>query len=317
MKRYEELTKRYLEFLEQGTYSEQPANLYEPINYIMALGGKRMRPTLVLLTYDSIKEPNTRALELAHSVELFHNFTLMHDDIMDEAPIRRGKRSVHEKWDLPTAILSGDLMLIKTYQQLGKIDISSSILNDFNIMAEEVCKGQQLDMDFEQRDDVMLEEYLQMIDWKTAVLLAFSMKAGALLAGASQSEADHFYQAGLKIGRGFQLMDDYLDAFGDEEKFGKQVGGDIIEGKKTYLVLKTLEKLDEGARGTFLDLFSLDDETEKVQKVKEIFTSSGAVDDIKNAMSNCFEEADDLLQRIPVQTDGLKDYIHYLSGRDH
>lgn len=317
MKRHEELTKRYLSFLEQSELHDQPRNLYEPINYIMALGGKRMRPTLVLLAYNAIKEPSKNALELAHSVELFHNFTLMHDDIMDEAPIRRGKPSVHAKWDLPTAILSGDLMLIKTYRQLAKVERFSSIFPAFNIMAEEVCKGQQLDMDFEQRNDVELEEYLQMIDWKTAVLLAFSMKAGALLAGASQTEADHFYEAGMKIGRGFQLMDDYLDAFGDADRFGKQVGGDIIEGKKTYLVLRTLEKLDAQAQEKFMALFSIQDEVEKVDKVKVAFISNGVVDDIKGAIKSCFDEADELLQRIPLQTDALNEYIQFLSGRDH
>lgn len=318
MRRAQELTNKYLEFLEVNQFKSEPANLYGPIDYIMSLGGKRMRPTLALLAHDTIVEPSQHALELAHAVELFHNFTLMHDDIMDEAPIRRGKQSVHEKWDTATAILSGDLMLIKTYQRLSNIrDIPQQVLTDFNIMAEEVCKGQQLDMDFENLDDVELAEYLQMIDWKTAVLLAFSLKAGALLADASQSEADHFYHVGMKIGRGFQLMDDYLDAFGDEEKFGKQVGGDIIEGKKTYLVLRTLEKLNGDALEEFKSLFDLKDDTEKVRAVKLAFENHGITQEIKAEIESCFDEAASLLDRIPLQTEHLKEYIRALAGRDH
>lgn len=317
MTKHEELLEAYLRFLSEQTTTQEPKNLYEPITYLMGLGGKRLRPVLCLLAYDMLRTPGADALWLAQSVEVFHNFTLMHDDIMDDAPLRRGKQTVHEKWNTPTAILSGDLMLIQAYSSLHKaIAGRMGIWGEFNTMAEEVCKGQQLDMDFEHRSDVSLDEYLQMIDWKTAVLLAFSLKSGAMLAGAHESICDHLYAFGMKIGRGFQLMDDYLDTFGDPEKVGKQAGGDIIEGKKTYLLLHTLQQAGPD-RERIESLLKLEDEEMKVALVKDAFITYKADEAIQLAIKECFEDGYELLNRIPRDTGELERYVHWLEGRTH
>lgn len=223
-------------------YGQQPNELYEPIRYIMSLGGKRMRPLLVLLGYELFKDNANSVLDQAIAVEVFHNFTLLHDDIMDEAPIRRGKPTVHEKWNENTAILSGDVMLVRAYGMLldapGNL---KAILEDFNDCAAGVCEGQQFDMNFEALPTVAEETYLNMIRLKTAVLLGFSLKLGAMLAEASSEQAEAVCSFGVSIGIGFQLKDDLLDVYADQEKFGKQVGGDIISNKKTFLLLKALE----------------------------------------------------------------------------
>ncbi|MCE7992648.1 MAG: polyprenyl synthetase family protein [Roseivirga sp.] len=226
-------------------FGQQPNELYEPIRYIMSLGGKRMRPLLVLLGYELFKDDSDSVLDQAIAVEVFHNFTLLHDDIMDEAPIRRGKPTVHEKWNENTAILSGDVMLVKAYGLLldAPGDLKA-ILKAFNDCAAGVCEGQQFDMNFENLPTVAEETYVNMIRLKTAVLLGFSLKLGAMLAGASSTQAESVYDFGVSIGIGFQLKDDLLDVYADQEKFGKQVGGDIISNKKTFLLLKALELAD-------------------------------------------------------------------------
>ncbi|GAB5522762.1 MAG: polyprenyl synthetase family protein [Roseivirga sp.] len=223
-------------------YGQQPNELYEPIRYIMSLGGKRMRPLLVLLGYELFKDDSQSVLDQAIAVEVFHNFTLLHDDIMDEAPLRRGKPTVHEKWNENTAILSGDVMLVRAYGLLldAPGDLKA-ILKAFNDCAAGVCEGQQFDMNFESLPTVAEDTYVDMIRLKTAVLLGFSLKLGAMLAGASAAQAEAVYDFGVSIGIGFQLKDDLLDVYADQEKFGKQVGGDIISNKKTFLLLKALE----------------------------------------------------------------------------
>src|SRR6187402_3474343 len=233
----------FITYLENQKINKEPKNLYHPIDYILGLGGKRMRPVLTLMTSEVFDTDYKMALSAAMAVEVFHNFSLVHDDIMDDAPLRRGNETVHEKWNINTGILSGDAMLILAYQYFEKYEpaVFRDLAKLFSKTALEVCEGQQWDVDFENREDVTIPEYLKMIEYKTAVLVAAAMKMGAIIAKTSEKEADLIYDFGLNLGLAFQLQDDYLDAFGDPETFGKQVGGDIIENKKTYLYLKALE----------------------------------------------------------------------------
>lgn len=259
----------------------QPASLYEPIAYLMSLGGKRIRPALVLLGCDLFHGKWEDALPAAYAMEVFHNFTLMHDDIMDNASLRRGKATVHEKYDSNTAILSGDAMLIHSYEMLTSYPnhLISPLLKSFNTMALQLCEGQRMDMDFETREDVSIVDYLKMIEYKTSVLLACALKTGAMIAGANMQDQDHLYAFGINSGIAFQIQDDLLDAFGDAEKVGKQPGGDIIQGKKTYLYLKALELADENQKSTLLAYYQPDsghNQYEKIETVKKIFRDTGA-----------------------------------------
>ena len=223
-------------------FKSEPKNLYEPIRYILSLGGKRLRPVLTLMSAEVFDVDCKKALAAATAVEVFHNFSLIHDDIMDDAPLRRGNETVHQKWNINTGILSGDAMLILAYQYFEEYEpsIFRELAKLFSKTALEVCEGQQYDVDFETRDDVTISEYLKMIEYKTAVLVGAAMKMGAIVAGTSEENANSIYDFGLNLGIAFQLQDDYLDAFGNPETFGKQVGGDIIENKKTYLYLKAV-----------------------------------------------------------------------------
>lgn len=263
------------EAIEKNAYKKQPQSLYAPINYTLALGGKRIRPALLLLANDLFNGKPEKAINAALAIEVFHNFTLVHDDIMDNAPIRRGKPTVFKKWDVNTAILSGDVMLVEAYQLLAACDaaVLPELLKLFNKTAVEVCEGQQYDMLFEKAADVTIDNYLKMIELKTAVLLGASLKMGAIIAGTSKSDAKHFYEFGKNIGVAFQLMDDILDVYGNPEKFGKQVGGDILANKKTYLLLKTME-LANGALRKELE-FCLNSKTlspeNKINRVKSIY----------------------------------------------
>ena len=249
-------------------FGSQPKSLYEPIRYIMALGGKRLRPLLALMAYSLYKKNPTSIVKYATAIEAFHNFTLLHDDIMDNAPLRRGKPTVHEKWNANTAILSGDVMLVKVYDMF--LSLEGKTLNEtlriFNKCAAEVCEGQQWDMEFETKDKVTEAQYIEMIRLKTAVLLGFSLEMGALLADASQEDRNHLREFGTYIGIGFQLKDDLLDVYADKKKFGKQVGGDIIANKKTFLLIKAKEK----ARGK--DKIELDQwlKAKKFNKQKKV-----------------------------------------------
>ncbi|PTT02988.1 isoprenyl synthetase [Pedobacter sp. HMWF019] len=228
------------------SYSNHPKNLYDPISYIMNLGGKRLRPALVLLAADLFNGSLDEALPAALAIETFHNFTLIHDDIMDNAPLRRGQQTVHEKWGTNNAILSGDVMMVESNKLLTKVKVSvlKEVLDTFNATAQGVCEGQQLDMEFESREDVSIEEYIDMIRLKTAVLVGGAMKIGAIVGGATEADANLIYDFGENLGIAFQLQDDILDVYGDPEKFGKQVGGDIIANKKTYLLLKLQEMVN-------------------------------------------------------------------------
>ncbi|PQB05209.1 polyprenyl synthetase family protein [Aureitalea marina] len=291
-------------YLDKQVEKEEPQQLYDPIRYILSLGGKRLRPTLTLMAAEIFGSKSQKAIPAALAVELFHNFSLIHDDIMDEAPLRRGKETVHQKWDLNTGILSGDAMLILAYQLFEQYE--PALFRDLAVLfsqtAIEVCEGQQYDMDFETRDDVSIPEYLRMIEFKTAVLVGASLKMGALVAGATEESANSIYHFGRLLGLAFQLQDDYLDAFGDPEKFGKQVGGDIISNKKTYLYLKALE-LSAPADGESLrQLYSVQpaDPSEKVDTVMDLFVQSGADKAIQKAVEYFTIKANEELDNIDL-----------------
>lgn len=239
-----ELLKAVEVEIKNQPFGSQPKSLYEPIRYIMALGGKRLRPLLVLMAYSLYKKDAKSIVKYAAAVEAFHNFTLLHDDIMDNAPLRRGNPTVHEKWNANTAILSGDVMLVKVYDMFLSLEGKTlqETLRIFNQCAAEVCEGQQWDMEFETKDKVTEAQYVEMIRLKTAVLLGFSLEMGALLADAPQEDRNNLREFGTYIGIGFQLKDDLLDVYADKKKFGKQVGGDIIANKKTFLLIKAKDK---------------------------------------------------------------------------
>lgn len=254
-------------------YPSHPAKLYEPISYIMSLGGKRMRPVLLLLSSELFNDDVTIAVEGALAIETFHNFTLIHDDIMDNAPIRRGKDTVHVKWGVNNAILSGDVMMVEANRHLTRLDsaVLRGVLTCFNDTASGVCEGQQLDMEFELRTDVSIEEYINMIRLKTAVLVGGCMKIGAIIGGAGNEDADLLYDFGVNFGLAFQLQDDILDVYGDPLKFGKQVGGDIISNKQTFLLLKLKELASAEDQQTLESLSAATDHTYKVEAVTVLY----------------------------------------------
>ena len=275
MKAIEQYQITINEFIAANKFSKFPKELYEPLDYIMALGGKRMRPVMVMMACDLMNGKMEEAVHAAMAIETFHNFTLIHDDIMDNAPVRRGKITVHEKWNVNTAILSGDVMLIEAYALLMKYenDLLRSILNIFNKSAIEVCEGQQIDMNFESRMDVGMSEYIHMITLKTAVVLGASLEVGALIAGVSKNQAQHLYEFGKNMGIAFQLRDDYLDLYADPEKFGKQVGGDVIANKKTFMLIKALELAKDNEAielNKWLQVATFN-ASEKVEAIKNIF----------------------------------------------
>ena len=312
----------FLDFLKKQTEFSKPTNLYEPVNYILSLGGKRMRPLLTLMSVDAFGKDYKSGLHAALAVEVFHNFTLLHDDIMDDAPLRRGKATVHEKWDVNTAILSGDAMMIlaNQYLEVYEGDVYKKLMQLFQKTALEVCEGQQYDMDFEKRNDVSIPEYIEMIRLKTSVLVAAALKMGAIIANASDKDAEAMYQYGLNLGLAFQLQDDYLDAFGDPETFGKQVGGDIIENKKTFLYLKALENLKGAEQNQLLDLFTNPQENIelKIEKSKELFVKSLAVNNIQQEIKDYTQKAFDVLEEVSIQSstkESLIGFGNYLMGR--
>ena len=303
--------------------NKEPKNLYEPIEYILSLGGKRMRPVLTLMASEVFNVDSEKAIPAATAVEVFHNFSLIHDDIMDDAPLRRGNQTVHEKWDLNTGILSGDAMLILAYQFFENYEPATfqKLAKLFSKTALEVCEGQQYDVDFETRDDVTIPEYLKMIEYKTAVLVGAAMKMGAIVAETSEENADLIYDFGLNLGIAFQLQDDYLDAFGNPETFGKQVGGDIIENKKTYLYLKAIEFSKAEEKQQLLHLFSIQpsENTDKIESVKTIFNASGASEATKKAIQDYTFKAFETLEKMDIEAEKkaiLKAFGENLMGRN-
>ncbi len=304
IEQYQELV---LDYLKSQRFNKEPQNLYEPITYILGFGGKRIRPVLTLMSAEMFDSDYRLALPAALAVEVFHNFSLIHDDIMDEAPLRRGRETVHEKWDVNTGILSGDAMLILAYQffENYESDIFRDLAKLFSKTALEVCEGQQWDVDFENREDVTLDEYLKMIQYKTAVLLGAAMKMGAIIAKTSDQNASLIYDFGVQLGIAFQIQDDYLDAFGDPETFGKQVGGDIIENKKTYLYLKAIEFASVEQKDQLRHLYSIEpqDNSEKIASVKELFAETGAALATQQAIENYTHMAFATLDRINIHAD--------------
>lgn len=298
-------------------FPQRPGTLYEPCRYFMTIGGKRVRPVLCLMSNELFGDINEDAWRASMGVELFHNFTLIHDDIMDKAPLRRGKVTVHERNGLTAGILCGDVMAIYAYDQLAHIKTNlQPVLHLFNKTSIEVCEGQQLDMDFETRDDVSIEEYIEMIMLKTAVLLACSLKMGALLGGSTDGNASKLYEFGKNLGIAFQLRDDYLDAFSTVT--GKQQGGDIKANKKTYLLLKALENANALQRQAILALLQRDDES-KIPAMLALFTNTGADEACKEAIAHYSQLAFDCLEDAAVQSvrkKPLHDLASYLLTRE-
>lgn len=310
------------DYIESQQLLKEPRNLYEPIDYIIGLLGKRIRPVLTLMSAEVFDADYKQALPAAMAVEMFHNFSLVHDDIMDAAPLRRGNETVHEKWNLNTGILSGDAMLILAYQYFEQYEPETfrSLARLFSKTALEVCEGQQWDVDFENREDVTIPEYLKMIEYKTAVLVAAAMKMGAIIANTSAENSTAIYNFGLNLGIAFQLQDDYLDAFGNPETFGKQIGGDIIENKKTYLYLKAMEFANAGTTEQLLHLYSIqpDDNTEKIDSIKNIFNTSGASIATQEAIKVYTLKAFETLEQMEISAEKkavLKAFGENLMGR--
>ena len=276
MHSFEDLSKLFAQRFSADHFPAEPRSLYDPNRSFLQLGGKRIRPVLCLMGNQLFEEITEETWQLAIAVELFHNFTLIHDDIMDQAPLRRGLPTVHAQHGVNTAILAGDVMLIRAYEYLNKIGSPrlSPVLHLFNQTAREVCEGQQLDMDFESQDQVSLDQYLRMIELKTSVLLAASLQTGAMLGGATQRNQEKIYEFGRKLGLAFQVQDDYLDAFGDPEKFGKQVGGDILANKKTFLLIHALETADGQQRNQLEELLNTSP-SDKVQQVLNLYKQTG------------------------------------------
>lgn len=295
------------DYFANTSFEKEPLDLYKPVQYILSLGGKRMRPVLTLMAADIFGADCKEALPAAVAVEMFHNFSLVHDDIMDDAPLRRGNQTVHEKWNLNTAILSGDAMLILAYQFFEEYEPETfrSLAKLFSKTALEVCEGQQWDVDFEMRNDVTEPEYLKMIEYKTAVLVGAAMKMGGIVAKTSEENCNLIYDFGLNLGIAFQLQDDYLDAFGDPATFGKQIGGDIIENKKTYLYLKALAQANEFEKQNLLQWFSVqpEDHSDKVVAVKNIFRHTGADATIKQAIEDYTYKAFATLEKLDIAED--------------
>jgi geranylgeranyl diphosphate synthase type II len=315
--------KEFQQYLDKKEWIREPKNLYEPIDYIIQLSGKRIRPILTLMAADILSDDYKKAFPAALAVEVFHNFTLVHDDIMDDAPLRRGKKTVHEKWDLNRGILSGDAMLILAYQYFENYtpEIFQKLAILFSKTALEVCDGQQLDIDFETRSDVTIDEYLNMIRLKTSVLVAAALKMGAIVAESSEKNANLLYEYGLNLGLAFQLQDDYLDTFGNPETFGKQVGGDIIENKKTYLYLKAMELSSDDNKQKLAFFYNqkLEDNSIKIDEVKRIFEKYEIPSLIQQLIHDYTSLAFNLLEKMNISKlnkEKLTEFGSFLMARD-
>lgn len=318
--------KQLLDLVAEGLknlpYDRKPAGLYDPIKYVLSLGGKRLRPVLMLIAYNIYKEDPERILTPALGLETYHNFTLLHDDVMDRADMRRGRPTVHRVWDDNTAILSGDNMLVLAYQRMAACDDRHlpAVLRVFTQTALEIDEGQQYDMDFERRQDVREEEYIEMIRLKTSVLLACALKIGAILADAPQEDADTLYAFGEKVGLAFQLQDDYLDVYGDPAVFGKKIGGDILCNKKTYMLIQALTHADDRQRDLlqfWLNAVGPVPE-KKIAAVRALYDEIGIPAMAKAKIEGYFAEADNLLASLHVeesQKQVLHDYTRHLLAR--
>ncbi|HEU4576172.1 MAG TPA: polyprenyl synthetase family protein [Chitinophagaceae bacterium] len=322
MHSFELLSQKFALQFEQRHFPTDPASLYDPNEYFLKLGGKRVRPVLALMGNELYGDINPDAWHLATAIELFHNFTLIHDDIMDKAPLRRGMETVHTKYGENTALLAGDVMLVVAYDYLNKINAAylHRVLQLFNKTAKEVCEGQQLDMDFEKRQTVTFEEYLHMISLKTSVLLAASLQLGAILGGAGERNQHLLYEFGKKLGIAFQVQDDYLDAFGDPGKFGKQTGGDILANKKTFLLIHALEAATPAQKSALEKLMNNSNADQKVAGVLQIFRDCGVDAWAMQLKNKYLDEALVHLEDIAVvskRKEPLQELAHFLIQRDY
>ena len=303
----------FADHLEKHTVNAVPKNLYAPVNYILSLEGKRIRPILTLIGTDIFSGPPKKALDAALAGEIFHNFSLVHDDIMDSATLRRGNTTVHQKWDSSTAILSGDVMLILAYQifENYEANIFVPMTTLFSKTAIKVCEGQQLDIDFEKKQEISLDEYLLMITYKTAELIGAAMKMGAIIANATMVEQEKIYEFGKNLGIAFQLQDDYLDCFGNENDFGKKIGGDIIEKKKTFLYIKTLELLSGDEKSNFISLYNSphDNPKEKTTLVKEIYSKCNIGNEVAVEIQKHTNNAFQILESLKL-TKEKSEFLH-------
>ena len=324
MKTADEILKMVNEFLDHLSYDRKPESLYEPIKYVLSMGGKRIRPTLMLLAYNLYKENPEDILMNACALETYHNYTLLHDDLMDNADMRRGHLTVHKKWNDNTAILSGDSMLVLAFQRMMQCDEKhlKDILNLFTVTALEIGEGQQYDMEFETRNDVKEEEYIEMIRLKTSVLLACALKIGAILADASAEDADNLYKFGEQIGLAFQLQDDYLDVYGDSKVFGKEIGGDITSNKKTYMLINAFNKANAAQREELTRWVSARDfdRNEKVDAVTHLYNEIGIDQLAQDKIAYYFAQSKKYLDAVNVpeeKKEELRKYAQKMMKRQY
>lgn len=324
MKTADEILKMVNEFLDHLSYDRKPESLYEPIKYVLSMGGKRIRPTLMLLAYNLYKENPEDILMNACALETYHNYTLLHDDLMDNADMRRGHLTVHKKWNDNTAILSGDSMLVLAFQRMMQCDTKhlKDILDLFTVTALEIGEGQQYDMEFETRNDVKEEEYIEMIRLKTSVLLACALKIGAILADASAEDADNLYKFGEQIGLAFQLQDDYLDVYGDSKVFGKEIGGDITSNKKTYMLINAFNKANDAQREELTRWVSARDfdRNEKVDAVTRLYNEIGIDQLAQDKIAYYFAQSKKYLDAVNVpeeKKEELRKYAQKMMKRQY
>lgn len=315
MKTADEILSMVNEFLANLPYERKPKSLYEPIRYVLSMGGKRIRPTLMLLGYNLFKDNPEKILMNAVALETYHNYTLLHDDLMDNADLRRGHETVHKKWDANTAILSGDSMLVLAYERMAQCDEKhlAKVLKLFTTTALEIGEGQQFDMEFENRNDVKEEEYIEMIRLKTSVLLACALKMGAILADASDEDAENLYKFGEQIGLAFQLQDDYLDVYGDTKVFGKEIGGDITSNKKTYMLINAFNLADEAQRAElqkWVDAKDFD-RAEKVAAVTRLYNEIGIDKLAQDKIAYYFEQSKKYLDAVNVPAERKEELAKY------
>lgn len=319
----EQLLQQIHEYIGNLSYMREPMGLYDPIEYVLGLGGKRLRPVLMLLAYNLYKEDVTRIFSQAAGIETYHNFTLLHDDLMDKADMRRNKPTVHKKWDENTAILSGDAMLILAYQFMMKecsLECVERVMEVFGRTALEVCEGQQWDMEFEHRLDVTVDEYIEMIRLKTSVLLAAALKIGAILGGAPEKDAQLLYDFGIKMGLAFQLQDDYLDVYGNPAVFGKKIGGDILCNKKTYMLITALEQAKGENREELLRWLNAAEfvPEEKIAAVTAIYNKVEIAGYCDAQIEKYYQEGLQLLNEVDVddaRKENLRIFVHHLMER--
>jgi geranylgeranyl diphosphate synthase type II len=309
------------EQIKKLVFPNEPSFLYDPLRYFLTLGGKRTRPLMTLLGCHLFGMPGLKAMNAALAIELFHNFTLIHDDIMDEAPLRRGKVTVHEKWNTNVGILSGDVLFVEAYKLLANHNVAvlPDLLEVFSKTAVEVCEGQQLDMDFESREDVSIDDYVEMIRLKTSVLLGAALKMGGIIGGASKEELKHLYDFGQNVGIAFQIQDDILDLYANPDKFGKQIGGDVLCNKKTFLLIKAFELADDQQRLELNEILAMNPSKLKVEKARNVFDALEVKQIAKDKMRAYYENAKNSLQLIHVAKENKAPLLYigeYLMNRE-